>query len=319
VPANNQSTICVLPPTASTPPQDLMLSTCVAYSLGSPVFSSTCGLAITVTNDAPAVLPLGTTTVTWTAEDSDGGRFTTTQRVTAILGDDPSCCPQGSNKILGSSGPDLLFGTSGVDCILGRGGIDIIDGRAGNDFLSGGEGPDQLTGREGSLYISGGNGNDVINGGDQVGTLLGGAGNDIVFGGDAADNIDLGPGSDQGYGGGGDDVIHGRSGNDHIRGGFGNDELYGDEDDAAAPRDAAQLDASGDVDASPVVGEASVSPNVCLAGCGAPSLCGQCRSPCGCCFCKPGEVVTLPDQPGASFVCSPMRCYEPVETDAATP
>ena len=227
--SNNQSSICLLPP-AFTAPANLSISSCAGLALGTPTFSSACGLTVSVSNDAPAVFPLGTTTVTWTAVDSDGNRTSATQLVTATLGDDPSCCPIGSNKILGSSGTDTLFGTSGVDCILARGGLDIVDGRGGNDFISGGDGPDQLIARTGSVYISGGAGNDLIQGGDQASILIGGPDNDIVSGGNGADTIDLGPGNDQAFGLNGDDVIHGGTGIDVISGGAGNDRLFGDED-----------------------------------------------------------------------------------------
>jgi uncharacterized repeat protein (TIGR01451 family) len=228
-PANNKSTICLLPP-SFTPPANLSVSTCAGVELGTPTFSSSCGLTVSISSDAPPVFPLGITTVTWQAVDSDGNRTSATQLVTTTLNDDASCCPAGSNKILGTSSTDVLFGTSGVDCILGRGGLDIIDGRGGNDFIAGGDGPDQLTGRSGAVYISGGAGNDQIQGGDQPSILLGGADNDVINGGSAADNIDLGPGLDQAFGLGGDDVIHGGAGVDLINGGLGNDRLFGDQD-----------------------------------------------------------------------------------------
>ena len=51
-------------------------------AIGSAIASDNCP-GVTVTNDAPAIIPLGTTTVTWTATDSSGNQSTATQVVTA--------------------------------------------------------------------------------------------------------------------------------------------------------------------------------------------------------------------------------------------
>ncbi len=50
-------------------------------NLGTPVTGDNCGGSLTVTNDAPAVYPLGTTIVTWTVTDAKGNTATATQRV----------------------------------------------------------------------------------------------------------------------------------------------------------------------------------------------------------------------------------------------
>jgi gliding motility-associated-like protein len=52
-------------------------------SLGTPVTSDNCGVA-SVTNDAPAQFPVGTTTVTWTVTDNAGLSSTCTQTVQVI-------------------------------------------------------------------------------------------------------------------------------------------------------------------------------------------------------------------------------------------
>lgn len=51
-------------------------------SLGLPLTSDNCPGLKPATHDAPAFLPVGTTTVTWTVEDAAGNRSTATQRVT---------------------------------------------------------------------------------------------------------------------------------------------------------------------------------------------------------------------------------------------
>lgn len=53
----------------------------VSVSLGTPVTHDNCGVAL-VSNDAPALFPVGTTIVTWTVTDIHGNAATATQRVT---------------------------------------------------------------------------------------------------------------------------------------------------------------------------------------------------------------------------------------------
>ncbi|NHM05587.1 HYR domain-containing protein, partial [Flavobacterium celericrescens] len=49
--------------------------------LGNAVTTDNCSV-VSVTNDAPAAFPLGTTTVTWTVVDGSGNTATATQLVT---------------------------------------------------------------------------------------------------------------------------------------------------------------------------------------------------------------------------------------------
>ena len=194
-------------------PPDTTISTCSGVNIGAAFAEDDCGGAVTITNNAPARFPLGTTVVTWTARDARGNTRTATQVVTALLGDDPSCCPPGTHVILGTSNNDTLTGTIGSDCILGRGGQDTINGNGGNDFISGGAGDD---------IINGGGGNDVIYGGTGQDTLNGNDGDDVIFGGDGDDHL---------FGGTGNDVLHGGQGQDNLQGQDGNDTLIGDDGD----------------------------------------------------------------------------------------
>jgi probable HAF family extracellular repeat protein len=57
--------------------------------LGMPVVSDKVG-PVSVVNDAPAVFPVGTTTVTWTATDEAGNRTTATQTVTVVDREPPT-------------------------------------------------------------------------------------------------------------------------------------------------------------------------------------------------------------------------------------
>jgi Ca2+-binding RTX toxin-like protein len=166
-------------------PSAVQIDVCVGANIGQATASDNCG-AVTVTNDAPAKFPLGTTTVTWTATDSSGNSVTATQQVTAVLGDDPSCCPAGTNVIVGTNGADVLNGTAGSDCIIGKGGNDTINGVGGVDFISAGAGDDIVVGGFGNDYILGGGGNDTIDSGP---------GDDFVDGGSGFDNCSGGTGS----------------------------------------------------------------------------------------------------------------------------
>ena len=60
-------------------------ASCAAFSvnLGTPITADNCGVA-SVTNNAPAVFPLGLTTVTWTVTDNSGNTATATQTVTVV-------------------------------------------------------------------------------------------------------------------------------------------------------------------------------------------------------------------------------------------
>jgi Ca2+-binding RTX toxin-like protein len=169
------SPACTLVGTASPAfvyvPPDITTASCGAIDLGTP---DACGAGtVTVTNDAPAKLRPGTTTVTWTARDGAGHTVTATQRVTLLLGDDPACCPAGTNIVVGTSNNDVLNGTTGNDCILGRGGQDTINGLGGDDLVSAGDGDD---------VVSGGIGNDVLFGGSGQDRLTGDGGNPARLG-----------------------------------------------------------------------------------------------------------------------------------------
>ena len=55
----------------------------IGVSLGTPVTSDNCSVA-SVSNDAPAIYPIGTTTVTWTVTDAAGNISTATQLVNVV-------------------------------------------------------------------------------------------------------------------------------------------------------------------------------------------------------------------------------------------
>ncbi|MEI6123366.1 MAG: HYR domain-containing protein [Bacteroidota bacterium] len=58
-------------------------------SIGSPLTSDNCGID-TVTNNAPAIFPIGETIVTWTATDASGNTATCTQTITVTDNENPT-------------------------------------------------------------------------------------------------------------------------------------------------------------------------------------------------------------------------------------
>ncbi len=58
--------------------------------LGQASATDICDPNPTVTNNAPALFPVGTTTVTWTATDASGNQATGTQKVTVVAAQPPS-------------------------------------------------------------------------------------------------------------------------------------------------------------------------------------------------------------------------------------
>lgn len=87
-----------------TAPSNITLNptnTCSAtgVSLGSPITADNCAVA-SVTNNAPAVFPLGTTTVTWIVTDNNGNTNTATQTVTVIDSQAPTFTFAAGNNIV---------------------------------------------------------------------------------------------------------------------------------------------------------------------------------------------------------------------------
>lgn len=119
---------------------------------------------------------------------------------------------------LGGTGPDRIVGTSGPDVILGGAGDDTIDGKDGDDVICGGTGNDELGGGGGSDLISGGNGDDQIRGG---------GGSDVLLGDDGRDALNGDGGHDSLFGGSDNDTLQGARGNDLLNGGTGSDVLDG--------------------------------------------------------------------------------------------
>ena len=188
-----------------------------------------CGSVGTISCTPPSgsTFPLGTRLDTCTVNDGRGNAASCSFNVTVALGDNPICCPAGTNIILGTSNNNTLNGTAGSDCILGRGAQDIINGNGGNDFISGGDGDDIITGGTGNDLIFGGTGQDNISGNTGNDVMSGGDGDDQLFGGDGDDTLLGAQGQDRLFGENNNDTLVGETGDDRLEGGAGNDQLTG--------------------------------------------------------------------------------------------
>jgi hypothetical protein len=186
--------------------------------LGSPVCTFPSG----------STFPLGTRFDVCNVSDAVGNASTCNFNVSVSLGDNPVCCPSGTNVILGTSTNNTLNGGTGRDCIFGRGGQDTINGNGGDDLISGGEGDDIITGGTGNDLCFGGGGQDRLSGNAGNDVMSGGDGDDQCFGGDNNDTLLGGQGQDRLFGENHDDTLVGEIGDDRLEGGSGNDSLDGD-------------------------------------------------------------------------------------------
>lgn len=101
-----------------------------------------------------------------------------------------------SDRLIGTSGDDVICGLGGNDRIVGGGGDDIIRGGGGGDSINGGAGDDELSGGGGSDALVGGSGNDAVDGDAGRDSLSGGNGDDALNGGTGVDGIRSGSGDD---------------------------------------------------------------------------------------------------------------------------
>lgn len=171
---------------------------------------------------------LGTRLAACTVSDTSANASACNFNITVNLGDNPVCCPTGTNVMLGTSNGDTLNGGTGRDCILGRGGQDTINGNGGNDLISGGEGNDIISGGIGNDQCFGGAGQDQVRGNAGDDFMSGGDGDDLCYGGDNLDVILGGQGQDQLFGENHNDTLVGETGDDRLEGGSGDDSLDGD-------------------------------------------------------------------------------------------
>jgi len=170
-----------------TMPEDVMIS---AFSLekqveiGEAQAHDLAGSALTITNDAPDIFPLGDTVVTWNVSD-ELGNSSSSQQVISVQ---PCGKPLSYyNQIFGTPAADTIVGTEVADLIFAFAGDDMIFGGEGNDCIIGGDGDDLIFGNAGGDHLVGGEGNDIIKGFSGDDKLTGGTGTDVLDGGDDFD------------------------------------------------------------------------------------------------------------------------------------
>lgn len=115
----------------------------------------------------------------------------------------------GDDRLVGTSGRDVIVALGGNDTVLGRGGNDVICAGAGNDTVLGGSGADVIFAKSGNDTARGEAGRDRVRGGRGNDTLSGGLGADVLDGGRGNDSLTGGAGVDRGHGGSGSNVLAG--------------------------------------------------------------------------------------------------------------
>jgi len=168
-------------------PEDVMIS---AFSLekqveiGEAQAHDLAGSALTITNDAPDIFPMGDTVVTWNVSD-ELGNSSSSQQVISVQ---PCGKPLSYyNQIFGTPAADTIVGTEVADLIFAFAGDDMIFGGEGNDCIIGGDGDDLIFGNAGGDHLVGGEGNDILKGFSGDDKQTGGTGTDVLDGGDDFD------------------------------------------------------------------------------------------------------------------------------------
>ena len=93
------------------------------------------------------------------------------------------------NNLFGTFNDDRIIGTTGIDVIIGLPGSDNIRGGNGTDVIQGNEDADRLYGENDNDIIQGGLGSDQIYGGDGDDILTGGLDDDLVIGENGNDKM----------------------------------------------------------------------------------------------------------------------------------
>ena len=239
-------------------------------SLNPPESTDSVSIAVTITNDAPQVFPLGESIVTWTATD-DAGNFASTTQTIAVLDTTPPELTIPADVIIDATGLETLVVigdaissdlTDSAPTIANDGpfsyplGETIVtwttSDQLGNTIsttqiinvqacgksdsyyntIMGSPDEDILFGTNLADLIFGFEGDDIISGAKGNDCIFGGQGDDIVFGNEGNDNISGGDGSDILKGQSGDDIVSGGNGIDIIDGGDDRDSCNASEESA---------------------------------------------------------------------------------------
>ncbi|HRR83326.1 MAG TPA: HYR domain-containing protein, partial [Planctomycetota bacterium] len=109
------------PPTLTPPPDKTVEQTSPAgtpVDIGAATVSDICDIAAAATNDAPALFPVGLTTVTWQATDASGNRATAVQRIHVMDTTPPVVTvvsPNGGEQIRGGSASEIRWVTTDLN------------------------------------------------------------------------------------------------------------------------------------------------------------------------------------------------------------
>jgi hypothetical protein len=239
-------------------------------SLNPPEATDSVSIAVTITNDAPQVFPLGESIVTWTVTD-DAGNFASTTQTITVLDTTPPELTIPADVILDATGLETLVVigdaissdlTDSAPTIANDGpfsyplGETIVtwttSDQLGNTVSStqiinvqacgksdsyyntimGSPDEDILFGTNLADLIFGFEGDDIISGAKGNDCIFGGQGDDIVFGNEGNDNISGGDGSDIIKGQSGDDILSGGNSVDIIDGGDDRDSCNASENNS---------------------------------------------------------------------------------------
>lgn len=262
--ANATQTISIIdttPPTIETPTVIEVEATSSDNNLVSlvPPKATDTVSEITMINDAPKYLPLGETTITWTATDREGNSASTTQKITVVDTTAPELTvplditiDATALKTPISVGEGTAIDLSGSAVTISNDapfsfplGETIVTWTAADSFGNTISSTQKITiqacGKPDSYYnmIIGTAEDDILSGtnvadlifaleGDDI--IMGSKGNDCILGGDGDDIIFGNEGTDNLSGGDGNDVIKGQSGDDTITGDNGVDIIDGGDD-----------------------------------------------------------------------------------------
>ena len=197
----------------------------------------------TLESDAPPVLPLGTTTLTWTATDAAGNAATAEQEITVrdtippLLEAPPDIAaeassPDGTPVEIGAPNATDAVGVASVSSDapalfqLGSTTVTWTAADASGNAAAASHSVSILAcGRPAAGFnvVTGTAGDDILAGTPGPDLIFALAGDDVILAGDGDDCILAGDGDDVIRGQSGDDVIRGQSGDDVIDGGDGND------------------------------------------------------------------------------------------------
>jgi len=261
--ANVTQTVSIIdttPPTIETPKDIEIEATSSDKNIVSlvPPPASDSVSKITITNNSPNYLPLGETTVTWTATDEGGNSVSATQKVTIVDTTAPELTVPseitidaialqtpinvGEGTATDLAGSPIITNNAPFSFPLGE---TVVTWTAVDSFGNSNHATQkiivQACGKPDSYYntIIGTAEDDILSGtnvadlifaeeGDDI--VMGSKGNDCILGGDGDDIIFGNEGTDNLSGGDGSDVLKGQSGDDIIIGGFGVDVIDGGDD-----------------------------------------------------------------------------------------